>query len=88
MVMRKVKWYSEKGRFYSRKELKELKKMKSKPVGKYSKSYYRLDKRVKLLKQPSVVAVSTTGINMKTRDVQAYMKKHKLTESAGVIRRG
>lgn len=86
-MTRKIKWYGEKGRYYTKKELRELKKMKTKPIGKHSKSYYKLDKRVKLLKQPSVVAISTTGINMQTKDVRAYMKKHKLTERAGVIRR-
>ena len=87
-MTRKIKWYAEKGRYYTKKELRVIEKMKSKPVGKHSKSYYKLQKRVKLLNQPSVVGISTTGIDMKTKDVQTYMKRHKLTERAGVIRRG
>lgn len=86
-MARKIKWYAEKKRYYTKKELRELKKMKAKSTGKQSKSYYKLDKRIKLLKQPSVVAVSTSGINMQSKDVKIYMKKHKLTEKAGVIRR-
>lgn len=87
-MTKKMKWYTEKKRFYTKRELGELKRMEKKHVGKHSKSYYKLEKRVNLLKQPSVTGISTTGINMKTRDVQAFMKKHKLTQKAGVIRRG
>jgi len=86
-MTKKMKWYTEKGRFYTKRELREMKKMKSKAVGKHSKSYYKLDKRVKLLDKPSVVAISASGINMKTKDVQVYMKKHKLTERIGIIKR-
>ena len=86
-MTKKMKWFKAKGRFYTKKELRELKKMESKLIGKHSKSYYKLQKRVKLLDKPSIVAISASGINMKTKDVQAYMKKHKLVERIGIIKR-
>lgn len=54
---------------------------------KHSKSFYKLEKRSQLLDKPSVVAISSTGINTKPKDVKLFMKKNNLVLRAGVIRR-
>ena len=82
--MTEKKWYSEKTEMD---KLRQSRLMTSKPGVKQSTSLRKLKKRIELLDKPSVMGISTHGINMKTKDVKSYLKDSNLKVKADMIYR-
>lgn len=54
---------------------------------KQSTSLRKLKKRVELSDKPSVMGISTSGLNMKAKDVKTYLKENHLKVKADMIYR-
>lgn len=81
-----TKWYETKKDKQER-ALRLARANRGKGIVKHSRSYQTLVRRSELLNKPSVVGISSTGINTKCKDVQSYLKENHLVARAGEIRK-
>ncbi len=68
--------------------LRKSRLMTSEKGIKQSASLRKLKKRAELLDKPSVMGISTSGLNMKAKDVKSYIKENNLKVKYDMITRG